>query len=62
MLDELLEGEYEIFNQLEFVVIHICRQVEVRLSWANAVKLNRMLMRYKRVFLSMKEENGTLGF
>ena len=62
LLNELLEWGNEVFNQLEFVVVHIRRQVKVRLSWTDAIELNRVLVRDQGVFLTMKEEDWAFCF
>ena len=53
LLNELLERLDEVFVELELVVVHVRRQVEVRLSRADPVELNRMLVGNQSVFLSV---------
>lgn len=61
MCDELPERSNEIFNKLEFVMVHIWRQMQERFAWAHSVKLNGVSVRDQSVFLSVKEEAWALS-
>ena len=61
LLNELLEGSHEILFQLEFIVVHISREMEVRLLGAYTVQFYGVLVWDKRVFLPMQEKDWTLG-
>lgn len=61
LLYELFEGRHQILNQLKLIVIHVGRQVQIALFWADSVELDRVLVRYQGVFLAMQEKDWALG-
>ena len=62
LLDELFEGCDQVLYQLELVVVHLGRQVQVRLARADPVQLDGVLVRDEGVLLPVEEKDRALGF
>ena len=61
LLDELFEGCDQVLYQLELVVVHLGRQVQVRLARADPVQLDGVLVRDEGVLLPVEEKDRALG-